>query len=489
MPRGESRSLHDKHSLRCIEIVVLHHLPDHQKARELLQRAADQVQPLMIKRGWRVPLLRESISGAWGYNYNYGATIWIRLRHSATSGITRPYRSVLRTLLHELAHIRYMDHSKAFYAVQQELSSECEELIARGITRTGEGFDVRGRHLGGLHNSHNIVVQAKALKEAKERHRIRTLMPRGGHRAAGDTSLMKVLGRGDLAASAAEQRAQDSLVRRRPPHHIHTIDLTSDDDDDEADSHCGVPSPSPSPSTETTTRQDAPANDGIVATTIEACVRGLRDIDEGQRAKTIAILHTIVSNLLTDYERCSSLRADTTAFQTHIAPHSACMAMLMCVGFEESGGVWKAAKPDPSRHQHIHRAAKLLGKLKEGEEFRGLQRFWEEYTGGVVVTSEDIQPDGHVVSQLRGDLVLCRRLLEWHKQQTSGAHRLTYPDFLPAPFAQLMVDWLNNHHSHNHHQQQQPPGQCKRVRRGSLGEFDHGRVVDAVTCTLATIVG
>ncbi|CEM25923.1 unnamed protein product [Vitrella brassicaformis CCMP3155] len=59
-----------------------------------------------------------------------------------------------------------------------------------------------------------------------------------------------------------------------------------------------------------------------------------------------------------------------------------------------------------------------------------------------VVISENIQPERHVVSQLRGDLVLCRRLLEWHKQQTSGVHPLTYPDFLPASFAHLMVDRL-----------------------------------------------
>ncbi|CEM04940.1 unnamed protein product [Vitrella brassicaformis CCMP3155] len=85
--------------------------------------------------------------------------------------------------------------------------------------------------------------------------------------------------------------------------------------------------------------------------------------DSEKRSKAIKILHTIVNNLLLDFDKYSSLKASTTAFQTHIAPHADCLQVLLCVGFEESSGVWRAGSPE--RHlPNIWLAKMLLEDLK-----------------------------------------------------------------------------------------------------------------------------
>ncbi|CEM40093.1 unnamed protein product [Vitrella brassicaformis CCMP3155] len=252
MPAGGSGSLDDKKYFKCLEIKALN-LAGKDEAKKMLQQAADQVQPIMIKRRWKVPLLVEFLPknpALQGLNCNKGQKICIRMRRDKESGITHNYHFLLGTLLHELTHIVVSPHNAQFYALLAELTKECEELMAKGITRTGEGFDVEGVRLGGLtHNPTNIVEgKQKALKAAEERQRINKLMTPGGQRLGGDTNRMKGMSAREAAAWAAERRAKDDCrckgdVKREDEVEVEVIDLT----DDEHDTNGPSPLPPPSP--------------------------------------------------------------------------------------------------------------------------------------------------------------------------------------------------------------------------------------------------
>jgi hypothetical protein len=83
------------------------------EARALLESVAKQVQPIMRRRRWRVPVLSEFAPknpNLLGLNVNRGAEVKIRLRpaRAALPGDEArfyPYNHVLGTMLHELVHI------------------------------------------------------------------------------------------------------------------------------------------------------------------------------------------------------------------------------------------------------------------------------------------------------------------------------------------------------------------------------------------------
>jgi hypothetical protein len=114
------------------------------EAEALLLQAASQVQPIMRKRQWRVPLLSEFMPrnpNLLGLNVNRGQEIKIRLRPHHSPNAFFPFDHILGTMLHELVHIVHGPHNANFYKLLEELTAECEELMAKGISGTGQGFD------------------------------------------------------------------------------------------------------------------------------------------------------------------------------------------------------------------------------------------------------------------------------------------------------------------------------------------------------------
>lgn len=131
------------------------------QALALLHRIAKQVQPVMRKRGWRVPLLSEfspkspnllvlslpqtqchldtspspvnlwrkqaTLCCIWqGLNINGGggrtSEIKIRLRPHNSEGSFFPYEDLLGTMLHELVHNVQGPHNAVFYKLLDEIT-------------------------------------------------------------------------------------------------------------------------------------------------------------------------------------------------------------------------------------------------------------------------------------------------------------------------------------------------------------------------------
>jgi DNA-dependent metalloprotease WSS1 len=89
---------------------------------------------------------------------------------------------------------------------------ECEELVSKGITGTGEGFDGTGRRLGGftIHPPPPSLRQA-TLAAAHKRARNGALLPSGPRKLGGNNDIMSALSPVQAAAMAAERRLHDDL--------------------------------------------------------------------------------------------------------------------------------------------------------------------------------------------------------------------------------------------------------------------------------------
>lgn len=89
---------------------------------------------------------------------------------------------------------------------------ECDELMAKGITGTGQGFDLQGRRLGGFSRQPPLSsLRQTALAAAEKRARVGALLPSGPKRLGGDSYIMAALSPIQAAAMAAERRLQDDL--------------------------------------------------------------------------------------------------------------------------------------------------------------------------------------------------------------------------------------------------------------------------------------
>ncbi|MCO5603236.1 hypothetical protein L7F22_057384 [Adiantum nelumboides] len=189
--------------------------PRDAEARSLLLNIAKQVQPIMRKRKWRVMLLSEFYPrnpALLGLNIGGGQEIRIRLRKPGRESEFLPYESLVGTILHELTHNEHGPHDAKFYKLLDEITKECEELMAKGISGTGQGFDAPGQRLGGYtHNPPDSRLRQAALAAAEKRARTGSLMPSGPRRLGGDSVIMQALSPIQAAAMAAERRLRDDL--------------------------------------------------------------------------------------------------------------------------------------------------------------------------------------------------------------------------------------------------------------------------------------
>lgn len=81
----------------------------------------------------------------------------------------------------------------------------------KGISGSGEGFDLPGRRLGGFLRPAISSLRHSALNAAQKRARLGSLLPSGPKRLGGDSSLMTALSPVQAAAMAAERRLQDEI--------------------------------------------------------------------------------------------------------------------------------------------------------------------------------------------------------------------------------------------------------------------------------------
>ncbi|XP_058067899.1 DNA-dependent metalloprotease WSS1-like isoform X2 [Magnolia sinica] len=189
--------------------------PGEDEALKILQRIAKQVQPIMKKHRWTVKILSEfcpANPSLLGLNVNGGAQVKLRLRKHNREWEFFPYEQVLDTMLHELCHNVHGPHNALFYKLWDDIRKECDELIAKGITGTGQGFDTLGRRVGGFSRQPPLSsLRESALAAAEKRARLGTLLPSGPKRLGGDSNIMAALSPIQAAAMAAERRMQDDL--------------------------------------------------------------------------------------------------------------------------------------------------------------------------------------------------------------------------------------------------------------------------------------
>jgi hypothetical protein len=208
-------------------------------AEELLVRAAKQTEPICEKRGWTVKRLIEfypSTSNLYGLNYNRGAEVSVRLRLPGDRASFCEYQSILRTLLHELCHNVHSAHSAEFYKLLDELTDECETLIARGVSQgMGHGTRLGGNRVVVTNNGNRLGASdpRDAQREAVRKawlQRSRLLSARGDvQRLGGDVARSKSLTPAQAAAQAAERRFYDDKNCATTA----LVDTDDNDDDDQ----------------------------------------------------------------------------------------------------------------------------------------------------------------------------------------------------------------------------------------------------------------
>lgn len=84
--------------------------------------------------------------------------------------------------------------------------------MSKGISGSGDGFDLPGRRLGGFSRQPPLSsLRQTALSAAENRARQGILLPSGPKRLGGDKTIMSALTPVQAAAMAAERRFQDDL--------------------------------------------------------------------------------------------------------------------------------------------------------------------------------------------------------------------------------------------------------------------------------------
>lgn len=84
--------------------------------------------------------------------------------------------------------------------------------MAKGISGTGQGFDLSGRRLGGFSRQPPLpILRQTALAAAENRARRGALLPSGPQRLGGDNAIRTALSPIQAAAMAAERRLHDDI--------------------------------------------------------------------------------------------------------------------------------------------------------------------------------------------------------------------------------------------------------------------------------------
>ncbi|RYP63267.1 hypothetical protein DL770_009425 [Monosporascus sp. CRB-9-2] len=165
MPVGIQR-LNAKKSQPNARIVFIKSLkgPDEAIAQDFLERIAAQCLPIMKEHHLSVMSLEEYEPNREfvGRNFNAGEVIQLVLK-SPSTGRWLPFNYVQMVMMHELAHCKQMNHSKAFWAVRNQYAEQMRTLWTRGYT--GEGLWGRGALLETGEFENNTVRPDEILPE------------------------------------------------------------------------------------------------------------------------------------------------------------------------------------------------------------------------------------------------------------------------------------------------------------------------------------
>ncbi len=104
--------------------------------------------------------INKELTSCAGRNFNNGEVIQLVLK-SPSTGRWLPFKFVQQVMIHELAHNKQMNHSKAFWKVKNEFSDKMRVLWEKGYT--GEGFWGRGVLLENGAFAHEDLEEGEVL--------------------------------------------------------------------------------------------------------------------------------------------------------------------------------------------------------------------------------------------------------------------------------------------------------------------------------------
>ncbi|KAK5990926.1 DNA-dependent metalloprotease WSS1-like protein [Cladobotryum mycophilum] len=147
----------------CIIFIKALKGPDEAIAQDFLERIAAQCLPVMREHHIDVMALEEFPANREfvGRNFNAGEVVQLVLK--SLGGRWLPFNYVQMVMMHELAHCKQMNHSKAFWAVRNQYASQMQGLWSKGYT--GDGLWGRGATLGTGEWDKNTVHADEILPE------------------------------------------------------------------------------------------------------------------------------------------------------------------------------------------------------------------------------------------------------------------------------------------------------------------------------------
>ncbi|TID03899.1 DNA-dependent metalloprotease WSS1-like protein [Colletotrichum higginsianum] len=182
---------------------------DEKTAQDFLERIAAQCLPIMKEHHLSVMSLEEYEPNREfvGRNFNAGEIIQLVLK--SRSGRWLPFEYVQMVMMHELAHCKQMNHSRAFWAVRNQYADLMRGLWQRGYS--GEGIWGRGAQLGTGQFQNNVALPGEPLPEHlcggtyRSRGRKRKIKPKLSYKEQKERRIFKKFGANGVALGADEE--------------------------------------------------------------------------------------------------------------------------------------------------------------------------------------------------------------------------------------------------------------------------------------------
>ncbi|KAF6812680.1 WLM domain-containing protein [Colletotrichum musicola] len=210
MPIGIQR-LNAKRSQPNDRIIFIKPLKgrDEKVAQDFLERIAAQCLPIMKEHHLSVMSLEEYEPNPEfvGRNFNAGEVVQLVLK--SRSGRWLPFEYVQMVMMHELAHCKQMNHSRAFWAVRNEYAEQMRGLWRRGYT--GDGIWGRGTLLQTGAFQDNVAPPGEPLPEHlcggtyRSRGRKRKTKPKLSYKEQKERRILKKFGANGVALGADEE--------------------------------------------------------------------------------------------------------------------------------------------------------------------------------------------------------------------------------------------------------------------------------------------
>ncbi|KAI9171602.1 DNA-dependent metalloprotease WSS1 [Paramyrothecium foliicola] len=179
-------------------------------AQDFLERIAAQCLPVMREHHLYVMSLEEYEPNREfvGRNFNAGEVVQLVLK-SPRTGRWLPFDYVQMVMMHELAHCKQMNHSRAFWAVRNQYASQMQGLWSKGYT--GDGIWGRGINLATAEWEKNTVRADDVLPEHlcggtyRSRGRKRKAKPTLTYKERKEKRILKKFGKNGVALGMDEE--------------------------------------------------------------------------------------------------------------------------------------------------------------------------------------------------------------------------------------------------------------------------------------------